>query len=286
MASNNDARAQEHIAKAQKMLKKSFFSSADPAGAAEMYEKASNLYKLDKAWEKAGDVLEKMAECEEAAGNTFASGRQYQAAAVCFKNGALAQKASEALKKAVARYIEEGKFSQAGNAMKEMSEQDMAAGDTEAAFESISTAIEYLETAGTPAVAHQLKSKAAELAMAGEKWAAAAEFWEDISRNVTIASSAIEPLFKAILCVLQSNDLVLASKALDRYISQCPEFMRSHEFALADAIVTALETSDREALQNAIQSYETKSRKLDPTKKNLIAKAAQALPKEDEEGLL
>lgn len=286
MASSNETRALEHIAKAQKLMKKSFFSSADPSGASEYYEKAANLYKLDKAWEKAGETLEKMAECDEAAGNSFSSARQFQAAALCYKNGALPQKSVEALKKAVSRFIEDGKFSQAGNAMKEMSEQEMAAGDAEGAFASISTAIEYLETAGTPAVAHQLKSKAADLAMAGEKWTEAADFLEDISRNVTIASSAVEPLFKATLCILQAGDTVAASKALDRFISQCPEFMRSHEFALVDALVTSLETTDREAFNNAIQTYETKNRKLDPIKRNMVAKIASALPKEDEEGLL
>lgn len=286
MASSNESRALEHIAKAQKLMKKSFFSSADPSGASEFYEKAANLYKLDKAWEKAGQTLEKMAECDEAAGNSFASARQFQGAALCYKNGALPEKAIEALKKAVSRFIEDGKFSQAGNAMKEMSEQEMAAGDAEGAFASISTAIEYLETAGTPAVAHQLKGKAADLAMAGSKWNEAAEFFEDISRNVTIASSAIDPLFKATLCILQSGDTVAASKALDRFIAQSPEFMRSPEFALVDSLITALETTDREAFNNAIQTYETKSRKLDPIKRNMVAKIASALPKEDEEGLL
>lgn len=286
MASSNESRALEHIAKAQKLMKKSFFSSADPSGASEYYEKAANLYKLDKQWEKAGGVLEKVAECDEAAGNSFSAARQFLAAALCYKNGALPQKACEVLKKAVVRFTEDGKFSQAGNAMKELSDQEMAAGDPDAAFSAISTAIEYLETAGTPAVAAQLKSRAAELAMMGEKWNEAAEFWEGIARNVTISSSAIDPLFKATLCILQTGDLVAASKALDRYIGHSPDFTRSQEFVLVDALITALENSDREAFNNAVQAYETRSRKLDPAKRSLIAKAASILPKEEEEGLL
>lgn len=283
MAATNEQRALEHIAKAQKLMKKSFWTSADPQGASEHYEKAANLYKLEKSWEKAGEALERCAECLEAGGSAMSSGRQFQAAAVCYKNGQVADKATEAYKKAVGRYTEEGKFSQAGNAMRDLSEQQAAAGESHAAFESLTSAIEYLETAGTPAVAAQLKSKAADLAMDCSEFATAADLFEAIARNVSIPSSALEPLFKASLCHLSSGDAVAASKHLDRYVGLSLDFGRSPECSLVDSLIQALETSDREAFSSAIQTYESKSRRLDPLKKRLIAQAGQSLPKEDDE---
>jgi alpha-soluble NSF attachment protein len=281
MASNNDARAQECAAKAQKLLKKSFFHSADHQGAADMYEKAANLYKLDKAWEKAGEMLEKMAECQQEMGSTFSAGRQYQAAAMAYKNGG-SDKVADAWNKAISLYVEDGKFSQAGKAKKELAEVQEAAGDITAAYDSLTAAIDFLETAHEPVAASQLKSKAAHLAVDCGEFQTASDLFESVARNVTIATSAVEPFFKAALCHLVAGDAVASGKCLQQYASASMEFARSEEFTLVDELVQALETSDLEAFQNAIKKYDPKGRKFDAWKKRVIAGISAHLPKEDD----
>jgi alpha-soluble NSF attachment protein len=285
MAASNDQRAQEYLTKAAKLMKKSFFTSADPQGASDLYEKAANLYKLDKQWEKAGDALEKVAECQDALDMGFSAGRQYQAAALAYKNGA-SPKAPEAWKKAIGRYVEGGKFSQAGKAMKELAEQQEAAGEHTEAFSSISSAIDYLESAHEPVAASQMKSKAAELAVECGEHATASELFESVASNATISSTAVEPYFRASLCHLVAGDSVATSKCLQRFAGQNADFARSAEFVFVDEVIGAMDASDRTAFEEAIKKFDSKGRRLDPWKKRIVAKIATNFPKEGEEDLL
>jgi len=285
MAATNDARCEELVLKAQKHLKKSFFSSPDPQAAGELYEKAANLYKLDKNWEKAGEMLERFAECQDAEGSTMGAARQYQAAALSYKNGKLAAQTAAAFKKAVSRYLEDGKFSQAGKAMRDLAEIQEAAGQFVDAYSSITSAIDYLDTAHEPIGASQLKSKAAQLAVECGEFANAAEYFESVAMAVTIPTSAVEPYFKAALCHLVAGDTVATSKSIQRFAGQSMDFARSPEFAFMDEAINAIDTSDHEAFQNALKKYEQKN-KLDAWKRKLVTRIASALPAEGEDQLL
>lgn len=285
MAANNAARAQELVSKAEKHMKKSFFHSADPEAASDLYEKAANLHKLDKSWEKAGEMLEKVAECQNALGATFSAGRRYQEAAMAYANGK-SPKGVEAWSKAIGLYVEEGKFSQAGKAKKELAALQEADGQYTQAYDNLMAAIDFLETAHEPVAAGQLKSKAAHLAVDCGEFATAADLFEAVARNVTIATTAVDPYFKASLCHLVAGDAVEANKCLQRYAGASIEFARSEEFTLADEITSALETTDTEGFHEALKKYDPKNRKFDAWKKRVITAIADHFPKEGEEGLL
>lgn len=286
MASTSEQKALEWIAKGDKAMKKSFLSSPDPEVAAEAYEKAGNLYKLDKQWEKAGEALEKAAGALNLNKQTFSAGRMYQNAATSYKNGK-SPKAGSAWKSAVACYVEDGKFSQAGRAMKELSENEEAEGDFQGAFSSITSAIEYLESANEPVAASQLKGKSAELAVECNQFDVAADAFEAVARNATLGYAKPEPYFRACLCHLVSGDTVECSKSLERYVNDSPDFMRSAEFTLCDLLIKAVETQDRGAFDDAIKDFKTQGKgRLDAWKTKILVRIKESLPQEGDGELL
>ena len=215
----------------------------------------------------------------------MSAGRQYQAAAVAYKTGKLVAQSTSAFKKAVAQYLEDGKFSQAGKVMRELADNEEAAGQLSDAYASITSAIEYLETANEPVAASQMKSKAAQLALESGEFATAAELFEAVAAVQTLPSSTVEPYFKASLCHLIAGDTVATSQALQRFAGLSTEFMRSPEFIFVDEAINAIETVDHEAFVTALRKYETKGR-VDPSKRRLIALIAVPPPEGGDDQLL
>lgn len=283
----SDAKALEWIAKADKLMKKSFFTTPDPAGAAEAYEKAGNLYKLDKNWAKAGEQLEKAAACLNQDHQTFSAGRQYQNAAISYKNGNLMDQAIRAWKSAIAQYVEDGKFSQAGRTMKELAEAEEAGGDFTSALSSVTSAIEYLESANEPVAASQLKGKAGELAVECKQFSLAAECFESVAKNATLSFATVDPYTRATLCHLVGGDSVESSKCLERFAANSMDFAKSPEFVLLDDIVKAVENQDRAAFDEAIKTFKTQGKgRLDSWKTKLLTRIRESLPMEGDQDVL
>lgn len=286
MASTSEQRALEWSAKGDKYMKKSFLHSADPRAAADCFEKAANLYKLEKQWDKAGAMLEKVGSCLAATESVFAAGRQYQAAALAYKNGTVAN-AIASFKIAVSLFVEDGKFSQAGKALKEQSQLEEAEGSIGDAFASICTAIDYLETANEPMAASQLREKAAQLACESNQCQTAAALFEAIAKNVSSSMAQIDPYFRATICHLAGGDTVATSKCLERYGADSSDFAKSAEFLFIDEIIQAIETGDRAIFEEAAKTYQQRGRlRLDAWKTQVLKRIKESIPEEGENLLL
>jgi alpha-soluble NSF attachment protein len=89
--------------------------------ALDFYEKAANIYKLNKKWYEAGECYENCARILEKLGSDNSAGH-YSDAVHCF-NFVDKKKADENMNKCLKVYERQGRFQQAGKIQKQMAEE-------------------------------------------------------------------------------------------------------------------------------------------------------------------
>lgn len=284
---NYEQKALEWIAKGDKAMKKSFMSKPEPEIAADYYEKAANMYKLGKKWDLAGEIFEKSALCYISSKNNISSARQYQSASLAYKLGNNFEKSIEALKLASNIYVEESQMSLAGKSMRDLSELQENSADLEGALESLTSAIEYLESANEPLTASGLKPRAAVLAAESGQFQLAANLYEESASKATISQSVIDFYFRAILCHLRSGDTVEASKSLERIGGKSSEFALSAEFIFIDSVIKAIDSMDQQAFEESVNLFKKNSRnRLDSWKTKILIQIKSTIPNEEEAAIL
>ena len=86
MAASQEAKAHDLMAKAEKKLASWLNFSGDKYdGAAELYSKAANLFKVSKNWSEAGNAFEQVAQCHIKLKSAHEAATAYQDAANCYK---------------------------------------------------------------------------------------------------------------------------------------------------------------------------------------------------------
>jgi alpha-soluble NSF attachment protein len=103
--------------------------------ALDLYEKAANIYKLNKKWYEAGECYENCAKILDQLGSDNSAGH-YSDAVHCF-NFVDKKKASDNLNKCLRVYEKKGRFQQAGKIQKQMAEEleaDIKYGEAIAAY--------------------------------------------------------------------------------------------------------------------------------------------------------
>jgi alpha-soluble NSF attachment protein len=286
MASTSEQKALEWIDKGDKAMKKSLFHSADPETASECYEKAGNMYKLDKQWDKAGAVFERAAQCFVDLKDNFGAARQYQSAFLAYKLSDIA-KAETVIARATALFVDEVKMSVAAKTQRDLSEVQEKAGRFTEALESLQHAIDYHEAANEPVAASQLKTRAAPLAADVADWQLAASYFEDSAKSASMSTAVVDYYFRAAICHLAMDDTVATSKCIERFGGENVEFLKSAECAFLDSVITSIESYDKNGFEEAAKLFTRNSRNgLDGWKTKVLKMIKDTIPNEGDHEVL
>eukprot|EP00762_Andalucia_godoyi_P005420 ANDGO_08388.mRNA.1 Alpha-soluble NSF attachment protein len=245
--------------------------------ALELYERAANLYKLDKQWSEAGSVFEKMAECHmklesplEACSSLVDAAKAYQKTS--------ATDAIKCLERASEMMIDAGRFSQAANVHKDLGQLYEDEVQLEKAIASYQRAADFYLGENQQGSANPCMLKVAHLAAQKEDYELAIKMFEEVAeaslRNNLLKYSVKEYLFKAMICRFASIKGLETSQdeavqTIERYQDMDVTFQDTRESKLLWAIVDAFDKHDVDIFSNAVAEYDRIAR-LDEWKVNLL----------------
>jgi tetratricopeptide (TPR) repeat protein len=274
MASTPEQNALEWIAKGDKHMKKSFFSTFDPYSAQECYKKAANWYKLQQQWDKAGAMLEKAAACFIALGSSAtwqnSAAEMYLAAALAYENGTIAN-ARPILKSAITLFVDLGKFDKAGKAMEDLAKIEAAEGDITDALTNLCSAIDCLKIAKGSNASSRCRKKAIQMACNNNQFQIAATLFEAIATTECSKEQIIEAYFCASLChiALSEKNTIATSKCLIRFRAASTDFACSAEVLFVDEIIKSIETNDGTVFEAAAKIFKKHRRSASDSSKIL-----------------
>jgi len=266
-------KANDNIVQAEKKLK-GWFQSAQARyeGAADLFIKGANQYKMAKKWDEAASAFMKAAECQMRLQSKHEAASNYINAANCYKKSNVPE-AANCLRTAVELFTDEGRFSIAAKHQKEIAELYEAELDFEHAIESYQVAADYFEGEGSSSAANACLLKVAQFSAQLEKYEKAIEIFEKVAKQSLESNllkwSVKEYFLKAGLCHLASGDVVSAKRALERYQEMDVTFGSQRECKFLQDIVAAVENFDVEAFTAAVVEYDSIS-KLDQWKTTLL----------------
>ena len=272
------------MAEAEKMLAASskggffrslFGSSSNKEEVAETFVRASNCFKMAKAWNLAGSALEKAAEAyAEASDMQYEVASKYSDAAKAYKNTD-PDRAIAAYDKACSYYSDSARFQQCARIKKDVGEMYEGRGNNAEALKAFTEAADFYEMDNASSNADSMRIKVAAFSALAGKYEQAATMYEKIAENALgnklLKYGAREHLLRAGLCRLCMSDVVGAQRALERYDELDPSFSTSREGRLLEAVVRAVDEGDVEEFSNQVYEYDSLSR-LDQWKTSILLK--------------
>jgi len=282
---SDDIRAAELCAQAEKRLKAwGLFNPTKFADAAELYNKAANLFKMAKKNEQSADAFMKAADCFIKSDARHEAASAYVNAAGVIKKGNY-KCAIEYLQRAVTYYAEEGRFSIAAKNQKEIAEIYESESDYENCMEGFEKAATYYEGENSPSSANGCLLKVAQYAAQVEKYDKAVELYEKVASssldNTLLKWNVKNYLLNAGLCLFCTGDIVSAKRGLSKYQDLDSSFASTREFKLLSSIAKACEESDVEQFTAAVVDYDSTS-KLDNWKTSILLRIKTSIKNEDE----
>ncbi|KAF5301127.1 hypothetical protein FQR65_LT08957 [Abscondita terminalis] len=224
---SNEQNAQHLIAEAEKKLtgSKGFFSplfggSAKVEDAIECYQRAGNLFKMAKNWNRAGGAFCEAATLHFRAGSRHDAAINYVDAANCYKKSNI-NEAVNCMLKAIEIYTNMGRFTLAAKHHQSIAEIPIENYQKAIAiYEQVA-----LSTLESPLLKYSIK----------------------------------EYLFRATLCHL-CVDLLNAQHALGRYLALYPTFKDSREYSLLQTLIEHLEKQNVDSFTDAVKEYDSMER--------------------------
>ncbi|KAJ2747818.1 vesicular-fusion protein S17 [Coemansia sp. BCRC 34301] len=270
----SDKRAQELLLSADKKAQqKGWFSGPKYDEAGELYEQASNQFKLSKQMREAGEAMEKAAQMSLKLGERDDAAQRFISASKAFKKS-YPQQAVSVLEQAVTILTERGRFYIAASHQKEIArihEEDLS--NLADAMRAYQLAAEWYSGEGSSALANSCLLKVASFAAQLEKYDQAIEIFESIAEgsldNQLAKFSIKDYFFKAALCRLAVPDDVGAAEALERYKDLDPGFGKTRECLFLDEIVADIHKGDLQSFTDHIASFDQISQ-LDNWKTTLL----------------
>jgi len=270
MASENEQKAKELIAEAEKKLNSSksflgglFGGASKQDEALECYGRAANLYKMAKKWSAAGQTFSTVAQHHSKLGNKHDAATNYVDAANCYKKSD-PKEAVSCLTKSIDIYTDMGRFTIAAKhhqTIAEIYESDIA--DLDKAINHYEKSADYFRGEESNAAANKCMLKVAQYAAQLENYPRAIEIYEQVAASALESSllkySAKEYFFRAALCHL-CVDSLNAQHAVQRYEEQYPAFADSREAKLVKALIHNVEDGDVDKYTEEIQNYDSISR--------------------------
>ncbi|KAJ2490588.1 vesicular-fusion protein S17 [Coemansia sp. RSA 2050] len=270
----SDKRAHELLLSADKKAQqKGWFSGPKYREAAELYEQASNQFKLSKKMREAGEAMEKAAQMSLKLNEPDDAAQYFVTAAKAFKKS-YPQQAVSMLQQAVTILTERGRFHIAASHQKEIArtyEEDLL--NLADAMRAYKQAAEWYADEGSSALANGCLLKVASFAAQLEEYAQAIDIFETIAEgslgNQLAKWSIKEYFFKAALCRLAVPDEVGAAEALERYKDLDPSFGTTRECLFLSQVVVDITNGDLQSFTNHIAEFDRVSQ-LDNWKTTLL----------------
>ncbi|KAL0083324.1 soluble NSF attachment protein [Phycomyces blakesleeanus] len=284
---SSEQQAKELVAQAQKKLTSwSLFNPSNKhEDAAEIYEKAGNMYKLAQQWTQAGDCFIEAAKLfQRGGGAKFDSSRAYENASKCYKRQDPAA-AVGALKEAVILDQEGGNFRAAARHYQEMAElYEGELDDIQNAYESYIKASELFSADDSPALANKALLKVAQIAADLGMYEVAIEKFEKVAADsvddALLKWSLKEYFLKAGLCHLCTGDTVRTRQALNGYCGMDMSFETTREYQLLKGVADSVDNGDVEQFTQVVYDFDKLTR-LDSWKTAILLKIKKSLEQDD-----
>jgi len=268
--SNNEQKAQQLIAEAEKKLNssKSFFGSlfggsTKVEDAVECYTRAANHFKLAKNWQSAGQAFCEAANLHAKAGSRHDAATNFVDASTCLKKTDV-DAAVNCLIRAIEIYTDMGRFTMAAK------HHESIAGMYEAESVNLDKAVQHYEQAAdyyrgeeNNSSANKCLLKVAQYAAQLENYEKAIQIYQQVAASSLESSllkySAKEYFFRAALCNL-CVDTLNAQHAMERYVQQYPAFQDSREYKLMQTLIEHMEEQNLDGFTEAVRDYDSISR--------------------------
>eukprot|EP00299_Pterocystis_sp_00344_P009904 c4312_g1_i1.p1 GENE.c4312_g1_i1~~c4312_g1_i1.p1 ORF type:complete len:291 (+),score=66.16 c4312_g1_i1:55-927(+) len=281
---DSEEKADALVEKAEKRMKGGTFGflssrTSRLEEAEEDLQKAANLYKLAKKWDKAGETFRKLASVSMNLGNKHQAATAYTDAANSFRKTRV-EDAVDSLRKASEIYTDIGKFSPAAKVQKEIGEILEAEGDKEEAIKAYDTAADYFSGENSQSLANGCRLKSASLYALCEKYDKAIEIFEQVGMSSVDSPltkfNAKDYFFKAGLCHICTGDIVGAERSIQKYGDWDVTFNSQREYKLLTAILEAHKQFELDEFTNAVADYDAIS-KLDNWKTTILLRIKEAI---------
>ncbi|KAI8059149.1 putative soluble NSF attachment protein [Gongronella butleri] len=285
---SSEQQAKDLVAQAQKKLNSwSFFGPSNKfEDAAEIYEKAGNMFKLAQQWRQAGDAYTEAAQLFEKCGSS-----SYYDAAKAHENASKSYKRQDptAAVRSLQRAIQ---LAQGGGQLRMAAKQyEDLAGLYEGELDNAQGAFEAYQQAGdlfladdSPALANKCFLKVAQIAAELEKYDIAIDKFERVAAAAVddnlMKWSVKEYFLKAGLCHLCTGDMVKTHQALTNYCNMDMTFESTREYALLKGIYDCVEDGDVDQFTKIVYDYDKLSR-LDSWKTAVLLKIKKTVDADD-----
>ncbi|KAI8468366.1 MAG: TPR-like protein [Monoraphidium minutum] len=267
------------MAQADKKLKSFGFFGNKYEEAAELLEKAANNYKLGKAWKQAADAYRQLAGVHTKMDSKHDAASSYVEGAKALMKVAPGE-AVVLLQQAVEVYTDMGRLQMAARQLKEIAEAQEKQGLKEEAITFYNQAADLFATENSSSEANKCRLKVAEFSAEVDRFADAAEIYEDVARaaadNNLLRFGARGHLLCAGVCVLcHANDEDVRAR-IERYKDIDLQFSGSREAILLEAVADALAQCDEKAFATAVAEFDSMTR-LDAWKTNMLLKVKRRI---------
>lgn len=272
-------KGEEFEKKAEKKLSGWGLFGSKYEDAAELYEKASNSFKLAKSWDKAGSINIKLANCHLKLDSKHEAANAYADAANCYKKTSN-EEAIACLEQAAAIFLEIGRLNMAARYYKEIGELYEVDQNLQQAIEKFEQAAELFQSEEVTTSANQCRQKVAQFSAQLEQYPKAIEIYEEIARqslnNNLLKYGVRGHLLNAGLCQLCKGDVVAITNSLERYQELDPTFSRTREYKLLADLAVAVDEEDVAKFTDVVKEFDSMT-PLDAWKTTLLLRVKESL---------
>lgn len=272
-------KGEEFEKKAEKKLSGWGLFGSKYEDAAELYEKASNSFKLAKSWDKAGSINIKLANCHLKLDSKHEAANAYADAANCYKKTSN-KEAIACLEQAAAIFLEIGRLNMAARYYKEIGELYEVDQNLQQAIEKFEQAAELFQSEEVTTSANQCRQKVAQFSAQLEQYPKAIEIYEEIARqslnNNLLKYGVRGHLLNAGLCQLCKGDVVAITNSLERYQELDPTFSRTREYKLLADLAVAVDEEDVAKFTDVVKEFDSMT-PLDAWKTTLLLRVKESL---------
>ncbi|KAF5746991.1 alpha-soluble NSF attachment protein 2 [Tripterygium wilfordii] len=272
-------KAEEYEKKAEKKLSGWGLFGSKYEDAADLFDKASNLYKLAKSWDKAGACYVKLANCHIKVDSKHEAASAYVDAAHCYKKTS-AKEAISCLEHAVNLMCDNGRLSMAARYYKEIAELYESEQNIEQAIVFYERGADMFQSEEVTTSANQCKQKVAQFSAQLEQYQRSIEIYEEIAKqslnNNLLKYGVKGHLLNAGLCHLCKGDVVAITNALERYQELDPTFSGTREYRLLADVAAAIDEEDIAKFTDVVKEFDSMT-PLDPWKTTLLLRVKEKL---------
>lgn len=286
----------ELITKANKLLKPGFFTklfsdkNSRIEEALRLFEQAANIFKMQGAWDDAGQAYEQCAKLD-AQIDSETAGNYYQDAAHCFSHTDK-ERQLQNLNACISSYENRGKFQQAGKITEKIANDLEIDLDYPMAIEKYKKAADLysLESMNTRALQQKCLLKVADLMCISnhkDMFEEAPKIYEQLGMQyLTVPlqkSSAKDLFFKCVVCYLAKKDEVSADIQLKKFLDEDPTMCDTRESKfLQGAIESISDPPNPEGFKKCVAQFKA-YRDLDKWRINMFAAILKNIEGDDED---